>query len=536
MKLSWESEKLFPFTDKNFMPKVYLSYYSTINISSEIYDNDPIYKLLSEYSDIENIQKINEGQITKFLYFNRKNVHRILYDEDKTIHFKYEEINNNLSFYFYLILLINDMPDILNYTYDSKYIKEINNQQEENNDNLFNKIIISKIIIELANDYKTSNDCFNDEDETEINKIINSNNKIIENFIYLFTELDINWKKEEFCSKSIDIVYIEIINALIKNRKIDDYGFISDLIKQLDLENIDFTKIMINKLYEIFNSNKDYINDYLILNLEDFSNEKKVNFYYILLKYILKNSIYIYQIPFFIKTSVNIKQILNSNNPIYINSQNEEIEKKVEFVIKAFTNSSKFSVKIKKQSKKKINKLKSLILDLYNSPSSETNIYKYKEDNISNEKETNNLSFNFISHKSSKEIESIDDSSELHILKYVKKLLSDNLVRNKMRNSIVSLNYYFDINDILKLLNVEEKDKEKFREIITNDNWKNLFKDEKRKDFKIFIENVFYFEGPNEEINKLNKNLPKDINKKSIKQFKDWIHKNKKVNNITEIK
>ena len=67
---------------------------------------------------------------------------------------------------------------------------------------------------------------------------------------------------------------------------------------------------MINKLYEIFNSNKDYINDYLILNLEDFSNEKKVNFYYILLKYILKNSIYIYQIPFFIKTSVNIKQIL----------------------------------------------------------------------------------------------------------------------------------------------------------------------------------------------------------------------------------
>jgi hypothetical protein len=175
-------------------------------------------------------------------------------------------------------------------------------------------------------------------------------------------------------------------------------------------------------------------------------------------------------------------------------------------------------------------------LDLYNSPSSETNIYKYKEDNISNEKETNNLSFNFISHKSSKEIESIDDSSELHILKYVKKLLSDNLVRNKMRNSIVSLNYYFDINDILKLLNVEEKDKEKFREIITNDNWKNLFKDEKRKDFKIFVENVFYFEGPNEEINKLNKNLPKDINKKSIKQFKDWIHKNKKVNNITEIK
>jgi hypothetical protein len=215
MKLSWESEKLFPFTDKNFMPKVYLSYYSTINISSEIYDNDPIYKLLSEYSDIENIQKINEGQITKFLYFNRKNVHRILYDEDKTIHFKYEEINNNLSFYFYLILLINDMPDILNYTYDSKYIKEINNQQEENNDNLFNKIIISKIIIELANDYKTSNDCFNDEDETEINNIINKNLTIIQNNIETFKEITNKWTKEKINEMKIDEIYIEIIIDLI---------------------------------------------------------------------------------------------------------------------------------------------------------------------------------------------------------------------------------------------------------------------------------------------------------------------------------
>ena len=532
MKLNSENEKLFPLI--NLMPKLNLSYYSTLKISSEINNNDPIYKLISDYSDIENITKVNEEQITKYFYYNRKCIHQILYDADKTIYFNYKEINNNLSFYFYLILLINDMPDILNYTYDSKYIKEINNQQEKD-DNLYKKIITSKIVIDLANDYKTANDCFNDEDEVEINKIINDNNKIIDNLFYIFTDLDINWKKEEFFFKSIDVIYIEIINTIIKNKKIEDYDYICDLIKQLDLENIDITKIMFDKLYEFLNNNKDYINDYLILNLEDFSNEIKVNFYYILLKYILKNSIYIYQIPFLIKTSINIRQILNSNKPIYIISKNEKIIKKAEYIIKIFINSNNFSVEIKKQVKKSKSNLKNLILGLYNSPPSDKNIYKIKEENSPNEKENTNLSFN-INHKSSKEIENVDDSSELHILKYVKKLLLDNKVRNKMRNSVISLNYYFDINEILKLLNVEEKDEEKFREIITNDNWKNLFKDNKRKEFKMFIENVFYFEGPNEELNKLNKNLPKDVNKKSIQQFKDWIYKDKKENNITEIK
>ena len=529
MKSSLESEKIFPFTDKDFKRKLSLCYYSTINISSEINNNDPIFKLLSEYSDIENILKLNDRQITKFLYFNRKYVHQILYDEDKTIHFNYEENNNSLSFYFYLILLINDMPDILNYTYDLKYIKEINEQQKKNN-NLYNKIIISKIIIELVNDYKTANDCFNDEDEKELNKIIDNNNKIIESSFNIFDDIDIKWTKEEFCSKKIDIIYIEIINALIKSNKIDD----DFLINEFDLGNIDFTKIMFDKLCNILNSNEDYINDYIINNVEDFSNEKKVNFYYILFKYILKNTIYIYQIPFLTKTTINIKKIKSSNHPIFINPQKKEIEERAQFIIEIFTNSNNFSLEIKNQLKKKKSKLKNLLLDLYNSPSSEISNNKIKAKN-SNEIERNNLSFN-INHKSSNELEKIDDSSELHILKYVKKLLLDNKIRNKMRNSIVSLNYYFDNNEILKLLNVEEKDEEKFKEIITNDKWKNLFKDEKRKEFKTFIENVFYFEGPNEELIKLKKNLPKDINKKSIQQFKDWIHKNKKTNNTNEIK
>ena len=39
------------------------------------------------------------------------------------------------------------------------------------------------------------------------------------------------------------------------------------------------------------------LDSYIIANFSDFNNENKINFYYNLFNYILKNSIYIYQIP-----------------------------------------------------------------------------------------------------------------------------------------------------------------------------------------------------------------------------------------------
>ena len=66
------------------------NYNSFIASSSEVNIIDPIYKLLLDYSDIEKIQKINDKKemelLCKFLYFNRKKVHEILLDSDKTIH------------------------------------------------------------------------------------------------------------------------------------------------------------------------------------------------------------------------------------------------------------------------------------------------------------------------------------------------------------------------------------------------------------------------------------------------------------------
>ena len=166
---------------------------------------------------------------------------------------------------------------------------------------------------------------------------------------------------------------------------------------------------------------------------------------------------------------------------------------------------------------KKRSKLKNIILDRFEKKNSKT-----VDLLISNNSDS------FISEFSSKELNNLEDVSELHILKYIKKLLSEKEIRNIMKKSIVELNYYFDINQILRLLNVAKKDEEKFKEIITNDKWKNILKEEKIE-FKKIVDNVFYFEKPNEELNKIKQNIPKEVNSNSIQIFKNWIKTEKNI-------
>ena len=274
----------------NIPLKLRLSYnYYSILASSHEKINDPIYKLLLDYSDIENIQKINDKKeielLCKFLYFNRKKVHEILLDSDKTIHFEYKENNKSLSFYFYLVLLIKDMPYILNYTYDLEYIKEINDQQDQNKE-IYKKLIISKIIIELVNEYKSIYDYFDDENEEKLNLIINMNLSIIKKNINAFKEMDINWTEVEFCSESIDLIYIDIIISLIKQKKLEDYEYSYEIIKQLNFDSIDINNTMYDKLYDLLNKEEDYINNYIIYYKEELDSENKINHIY------LSNSIF----------------------------------------------------------------------------------------------------------------------------------------------------------------------------------------------------------------------------------------------------
>ena len=87
---------------------------------------------------------------------------------------------------------------------------------------------------------------------------------------------------------------------------------IYNIIIQLDLESIDITKIIFDGIHDIL-ENKENIFKYIILDNDDLFDNSKINFYYILLKYILKKSIFIYQIDFLMKTRGIIIKLIKSN-------------------------------------------------------------------------------------------------------------------------------------------------------------------------------------------------------------------------------
>ena len=500
--------------------KTSISYNSTINQSSEINKNDPIFKLLNKYDDIEKIQKINENQLTQFLYFNREKIKKILYEEDENIHFNYNINNNILSFYFYLILLIKDQNEILNYTYDIKYIKEMDDGQE-NNEKIFNKLIMSKIIIELTNNYKEINDCYGDKNEEELNKIIEKNETIIKNYIECFeSDLPIN----KFLQQKIDEIYIKIINKLIldtKNEYNDYNDKITILTEQLDIENINLNENMWNEISNTLNS-KELYDDFLIKKKEDLYNEKKINFYYILLKYILKNPIYIYHNQFLIQTRKNIFKIIKIKKSLYF-SEDIEKEKRAKYVIEIFICSNKF---FKKKTKK--SRFTAILNDRFNlcqQKSSERIISEKDED-------YNNNSSQYIKYKSEEasiiskanEISAPKEVSQLDCIKYIYKIFSMPEYKESLINISESKNY-LELDLIIKKLNVEKKDVEKLKEIIKHNNFFNDLKNS--YNFKSFLQRSIFFKKSIEEIDNLKKNVPHDVNSDSISLFEDWLKKEK---------
>ena len=258
-------------------------------------NNDPIYKLIFNYEDIEDIKNMlkhnNESIINQFLYFNKNKIHQILYDGE--ICYEINSKNFSLSELFYLNILILDNPEIINYTYSLQYFKDIHSRNI-NRGSSFEKIIIAKIILSLIFNFRGSE--YDEKYEEEINQIENENKEIIKKDINIFKQLQLEYKYENFCEKKLDLIYMEIINSLIKNNKFSDYQYCINLIKELDIKYINITKTMYDGISKLLEDN-DIMDKYKIDNVNDITKEK-INFYYILIIYILKNSFYIYQIDF----------------------------------------------------------------------------------------------------------------------------------------------------------------------------------------------------------------------------------------------
>ena len=300
-------------------------------------ENDPIFKLFFILAEIHDI--LNFPNFTKYLYLNAKKVDEVLYVSEETLNVDNQQKEKDLSFFFYLFLLIMHNPDIINYKYSLDFIKEINNKKKNNNNYCLRNIIISKIILTLISNFKNFDDeCDNIGHKEAIDAMIKENTEAIEGNMKLIEYMNLNLTKKYIIDKSVDEIYIDIIIQLIKNDKLSDYEFSFNIISQLNFEKIDLNEKMLAKLTKILNMNEKNVDKYFIANYNDLLDNKIVNFHYILLKYILKNSIYIYQIPFLLKIHVNIKKIINSNIYELISNELEEQDKeRFEYILEKYS-------------------------------------------------------------------------------------------------------------------------------------------------------------------------------------------------------
>ena len=296
-------------------------------------EGDPTFKLINNFSEINTLLNNNSDKF-KFIYFNKTKIKQILYDCEKEIIIDSDKIENTLYNLFYLSLLVTENKEIINYKYSIDYIKQLNEFNERNNLKL-KKIISSKIILDLI-DYFVGFEEYNEDFESSFINIKNNNFNIIKENNNILDQY--NLKDKDFINKSIDEIYSDIIKTLLHKYK--NYNYMYDVIEELDLEKIDITNSIFKEISKILSNDKNII-EKRIKDINDFLNEDKIEFYYILLKFILKNPIYIYQIPFLIDTR---KFILKNMNSL---KGGGNIEKeKLEYLINTLTGSKYYKINI----------------------------------------------------------------------------------------------------------------------------------------------------------------------------------------------
>ena len=213
---------------------------------------------------------------------------------------------------FYLSLILIKSKYIINYKYTIDYINQLHKLNEnKNNNSKLRKIMFSKIILVLI-DYFKGFDEYNENNQPSINSIKNKNIDIIKNNIEILDKFKL--KEKDFINLSIEEIYIEIIKILLHEN--NDYKKVYDIINQLNLEKIDITNFIFKEISKMLSNDESFIKK-KITTRDDFFNTDKIEFYCILLKYIFKNSYYIYQIPFLNDTRTfilkSIKSIITDN-------------------------------------------------------------------------------------------------------------------------------------------------------------------------------------------------------------------------------
>ena len=278
----------------------------------------------------------SEADIIKFIYFNSIWFHNILYKKDEFVEIEFEEQKKNLYYCFYLDLLIMENPDIINYSYSLDFIKTINIERKKTSQK-YKLIMFSKIILDLIDNYIETDEYNKNKDSFELEEIKKENRQIIKDNIEIFIEIGLNLNEDDILKKKIDEIYSDIINALIRSKNIEDFEYSYKVLEQLDLKNINLT----TTIFEGIINGQNY-KDYEINNVEDLNNEKKVHFYYIFLEFIFKHSIYIYEVPFLLKSKKFVIELIKRKKVKHL-----KINKKLEYIILKIIDSKFYTEKYK---------------------------------------------------------------------------------------------------------------------------------------------------------------------------------------------
>ena len=362
--------------------KSYLCYELTLINPVENKD-DPMFNIVNSYEMVKEININYKEDNKKFLYFNKDKVHKLLYDEEEVI--KINNLpNNNLSELFYLDLLILENLDSINYSYSIEIIKDVNNLNKNTNFKL-KKIIISKIILALIFNFKGSDE-YNEKFSDELNEIENENIDNIKNNLEILKEHNCNYDLNDMKNAKIDSIYKDILICLIKKNKFNDYNSTEEILNQLNVDSINITEEMFKRLSEEINEKKNnFLNEYMINNLNDLKNEKLINFYYFIIVKVLKNPIYISKIDFLEKNRKNLVKLVKNNLinlKLSLDSKN-----KIKSILKTIYNDYFYEKYINVQIPEKKNEESFIIVDSEYNPNDidKSEINSYSKPNINDE-------------------------------------------------------------------------------------------------------------------------------------------------------
>ena len=283
----------------------------------------------------ESLEKIlamfeDDDIFIEYCYFYRKIIHKILYEKEEYIIIKQKKYK--LSFYIYLVKLIESDNNNINYSYQYEFIKDLNNDND-NEQSIIRKIIYSKIIITLIMNYINNDNNTDTEVENELIKIKNDCVENIKNNINK-KEIDLNILNENIEDISINIIYFNYIKYLIKKIKEEKYDEANEIINELDLENVFIIDSIIVELSDYLKE-PQILNDYKIEKIEDLFNTKNINFYYILLKYIFKKTYFIADIPFLMDLRKTIiRAVKQGADNLFTNLDGNELQEKKEYILK----------------------------------------------------------------------------------------------------------------------------------------------------------------------------------------------------------